>query len=72
MMRAVEREGGDGYVEGFAVVALHRIGAQQPVIGPGQSFRLETWVSFHTATTGWLEEYDPNNNIRYAFEILSN
>lgn len=39
---------------------------------PGRDLNLGTWLSFHTETTGWLEENNPGDNIRYAFEILSN
>ena len=41
-----------------------------PNIGGG--IRLEVWVSCHTGNSGWLEEYSADDNIRYAFEILSN
>jgi len=38
----------------------------------GNNVRLETWLSFHTPTTGWTEETDIRFVNRYAFEILSN
>ena len=38
----------------------------------GNNERLETWLSFHTPTTGWTEETDSRFVNRYAFEILSN
>jgi peptidyl-prolyl cis-trans isomerase A (cyclophilin A) len=41
-----------------------------PNIGVG--IRLEVWVSCQTGNSGWLEEYSADDNIRYAFEILSN
>jgi peptidyl-prolyl cis-trans isomerase A (cyclophilin A) len=40
--------------------------------GPGNDLNLGTWLSFHTETTGWLEETDIRFVNRYAFEILSN
>ena len=39
---------------------------------PGSSIRLETWLSFHTATTGWIEELGSTGGNRFEFEILSN
>ena len=41
----------------------------------GSDLDLGTWLSFHTATTGWTEELTddpPRLAFRYAFEILSN
>jgi peptidyl-prolyl cis-trans isomerase A (cyclophilin A) len=40
--------------------------------GPGSDLSLGTWLSFHTETTGWLEETNTGPVNRFAFEILSN
>lgn len=40
--------------------------------GAGNPIRLETWLSFHTETTGWLEELDGGSINRLAFEIIGN
>lgn len=40
--------------------------------GPGDDLSLGTWLSFHTETTGWLEETNDGPANRFAFEILSN
>lgn len=40
--------------------------------GPGNDLSLGTWLSFHTETTGWLEETNGGPVNRFAFEILSN
>ena len=39
---------------------------------PGASFPLKTWLSFHSESSGWLEEQLDGNTNRLAFEILSN
>ncbi len=36
------------------------------------SVRLETWLSFHTPTTGWTEELGSTPGNRFAFQILPN
>jgi hypothetical protein len=55
---------------------LIALGAYQTTLlnypSAGNSVRLETWLSFHTPTTGWTEETDIRFVNRYAFEILSN
>ncbi len=38
----------------------------------GNSIRLETWLSFHTPTTGWTEEIGTGAANRFSFVILSN
>lgn len=38
----------------------------------GNNVRLETWLSFHTPTTGWTEELGSTGGNRFPFEILSN
>lgn len=38
----------------------------------GQSIRLVTWISFHTETSGWLEEQGTGGGDRFAFEIVPN
>ena len=38
----------------------------------GNNVRLETWLSFHTPTTGWTEELGSIPGNRLPFEILSN
>ena len=38
----------------------------------GSNIRLETWLSFHTPTTGWTEELGSTPGNRFQFEILSN
>lgn len=38
----------------------------------GSNVRLETWLSFHTPTTGWTEELGEEPGNRLPFEILSN
>lgn len=41
----------------------------------GRNVRLETWLSFHTPTSGWTEEFTtdpPAPANRFRFEILSN
>jgi peptidyl-prolyl cis-trans isomerase A (cyclophilin A) len=41
----------------------------------GKFVRLETWLSFHTPTTGWTEEFTsdpPQPANRFPFQILSN
>jgi peptidyl-prolyl cis-trans isomerase A (cyclophilin A) len=38
----------------------------------GNSVRLETWLSFHTPTSGWTEEIGTGPANRYAFQIISN
>ena len=38
----------------------------------GNNVRLDTWLSFHTPTTGWTEETDSRFVNRFPFEILSN
>jgi hypothetical protein len=40
--------------------------------GVGSNVRLETWLSFHTPTTGWTEELGSIPGNRFPFEILSN
>ncbi len=40
--------------------------------GPGDDLKLRTWLSFHTETTGWLEETSDGPVNRFSFEILSN
>jgi peptidyl-prolyl cis-trans isomerase A (cyclophilin A) len=40
--------------------------------GSGNDLSLGTWLSFHTETTGWLEETNGGPVNRFAFEILSN
>lgn len=39
---------------------------------PGSDLSLGTWLSFHTETSGWLEETTTGPVNRFAFEILSN
>ena len=38
----------------------------------GSNVRLETWLSFHTPTTGWTEELGSTPGNRLPFQILSN
>jgi peptidyl-prolyl cis-trans isomerase A (cyclophilin A) len=38
----------------------------------GNNVRLETWLSFHTPTTGWTEELGSTPGNRLQFQILSN
>ncbi len=38
----------------------------------GGSVRLETWLSFHTPTTGWTEELGQGAIYRRPFEIITN
>jgi peptidyl-prolyl cis-trans isomerase A (cyclophilin A) len=38
----------------------------------GSNVRLETWLSFHTPTTGWTEELGSIPGNRLPFQILSN
>ena len=38
----------------------------------GNNVRLETWLSFHTPTTGWTEELGSIPGNRLPFQILSN
>jgi peptidyl-prolyl cis-trans isomerase A (cyclophilin A) len=38
----------------------------------GSNIRLETWLSFHTPTTGWTEELGEEPGNRFPFEIRSN
>jgi len=39
---------------------------------PGSDLGLGTWLSFHTETTGWLEETATGPVNRFAFEIIPN
>jgi peptidyl-prolyl cis-trans isomerase A (cyclophilin A) len=39
---------------------------------PGSALELGTWLSFHTETTGWLEETTTGPVNRFAFEIIPN
>jgi hypothetical protein len=38
----------------------------------GNNVHLETWLSFHTPTTGWTEELGSKPGNRLPFQILSN
>jgi peptidyl-prolyl cis-trans isomerase A (cyclophilin A) len=38
----------------------------------GQTVRLETWLSFHTPTSGWTEEIGDGSANRFRFEIITN
>ncbi len=39
---------------------------------PGSNGRIPVWLSFHSPTTGWTEEFSRQNAFRIPFEILSN
>jgi peptidyl-prolyl cis-trans isomerase A (cyclophilin A) len=55
---------------------LIALGAYQTTLlnypSAGNSVRLETWLSFHTPTTGWTEELGSTPGNRLPFQILSN
>ena len=38
----------------------------------GNSIRLETWLSFHTPTSGWTEEIGEGSANRFTFAIITN
>jgi len=72
-----DRSPGTGFLN-LSTSQAHRLPLGQLIVsfdgpaGPEGLSSLNTWLSFHTENSGWLEEISGNFRRRLPFEILSN